>query len=177
MTTWVRRAAALVIATALGLLVPLAGTAAPAATAAPPAAPCGIGEARGKGVAPSNGSPVAFDFSVCEEGPLATDTTGRFARDASGRRDPVRCADLNERTMAFLYALDDGAPVADRGKQVLVVVTDGGPRPADDRIAFTEPRSASAFPDGCGLGSRPAQELTQRWQPLSEGEITVTLNR
>lgn len=169
-----RRGAALLAATVTVLLLALAGpaTAAPTAPAAPGG--CSIGTAKGAGSAVIDGKPVDFDFSVCEKGPAATDTTGRYAPKA-GPGGPVQCADLNEHTMAFLYALDAAKP--DEGRQILVVVNDGGPKPGDDRIGFTAPKSTRDFRDGCGLGSGPAQQVTREWQPLTSGDITVTLNR
>jgi hypothetical protein len=144
------------------------------ATPAAPAAPggCDIGSAQGRGSAMVDGKRLTFDLNVCEKGPKATDTGGRATVD--GAAGAVQCTDMNAHTMAFLYALDAGP---DKGKQVLVVISDGGRSPAADRIGRTEPRSAQDFKNGCGLGDKAAQAVTQKWQPLADGDVVVTLNK
>ena len=164
-----RRGAALLAAVVTGLLLTLGGT----ASAAPPAPRgCDIGSAQGRGSAMLDGKRVTFDLNVCEKGPKATDTNGRTTVNGVG--GAVQCTDMNEHTMAFLYAVDAGV---DAGKQVLVVISDGGRNPAADRIGHTEPRSAQDFKNGCGLGDKAAQAVTQKWQPLADGDISVTLNK
>lgn len=175
MTNSVGRAASLVAAIAVGLALAFTGT---AAAAPGPPGNCTIGTAKGKGTSTTDGRPLAFDFTVCERGPAATDTSGQYtARSDVGppSQGRVLCADLNDHTMAFLYALDGTSGPA--GQQVLVVISDGGPKPADDRIGFLGPMPAQDFKNGCGLGTKQAQTVTQTWQPLSGGGITVALTR
>lgn len=175
-----QRGAALMAAIAVGLLMALTGTA--SADGSHEDQKCAEGEAKGDGttVTPGGVPFATFKFTVCRNGPDTHDVSGYFAGAASlsggaiAPQGPVTCADFDEDTVSFLYPLNDKSePPAIRGMEILIVATDGGPSPADDKVGNAGPLPPAAFGGNCDLTSPQATFAKANALPLGEGQVTV----
>lgn len=140
---------------------------------------CQQGSATGDGTTSALGAPAnKFLFNLCRTGPQKTDVTGYFqaavvlSAGIVQVQGPVTCAVFDGKTVSFFYPFNDKSIDPTGLNGILIVATDGGPTPADDKLGFTI--GPNALIGNCDFSTPQAQVARNVTAlPLLEGQVVV----